>query len=221
MFTQNQNDYLEEYCDTYRDKFLHKLLQMEARRNDFLCVGCKQHMIKYRCLDCHGYPELCQKCLLDSHCLLPNHTIAVWTGDHFQKTSLFEAGYTIHMGHSGSPCPNQTTNTDLQGVRKPNLTVVDIGGVFNHFASYCQCVSKQNIKVEPWAQLFESGLFPASTKRPGTVFTFALLDHFDLDNMECQTSAMCFMSKLARLTNGLFPDEVPVRTPVDFPFPSY
>ncbi|KAG1843030.1 hypothetical protein F4604DRAFT_1517518, partial [Suillus subluteus] len=55
-----------------------------------------------------------------------------------------------------------------------------------------------------------STMFPASTSRPRTAFTFDVLDHFLIDALECKTSAMSFFQKLRRLTNNAFPDSVPV-----------
>jgi hypothetical protein len=59
-------------------------------------------------------------------------------------------------------------------------------------------------------QLFQAGLFPASFTRPKTAFTFAVLDDFLLDNLECGTSAMNYYSKIHRLTSSIFPLMVPV-----------
>jgi hypothetical protein len=54
------------------------------------------------------------------------------------------------------------------------------------------------------------GMFPASFNRPKTAFTFAVLDDFLLDNLECGTSAMNYYSKLRRMTSSVFPHLVPV-----------
>jgi hypothetical protein len=54
------------------------------------------------------------------------------------------------------------------------------------------------------------GLFPASLKRVQTAFTFAVLDDFQMDNLECKTAGMKYFSKLQRLTSNTFPSSVPV-----------
>jgi hypothetical protein len=61
-----------------------------------------------------------------------------------------------------------------------------------------------------YAQLLRLGLYPSSTERPETAFTFSLLDYFDIDALECKTSANNFYNKLRRLTDSLFPHQVPV-----------
>ncbi|KAG1842954.1 hypothetical protein F4604DRAFT_1689650 [Suillus subluteus] len=60
-------------------------------------------------------------------------------------------------------------------------------------------------------QLFEMGLFPASFTHPKTMFTFALLDNFILDNLECRTLAMNYYSKLKHITSSTSPHLVPDR----------
>jgi hypothetical protein len=53
-------------------------------------------------------------------------------------------------------------------------------------------------------------LYPATTNRPETVFSFAVLDYFHIDSLECKTSALNFYNKLRRITNSQFPNRVPV-----------
>jgi CxC2 like cysteine cluster associated with KDZ transposases len=61
-----------------------------------------------------------------------------------------------------------------------------------------------------YAQLLRLRLYPASIERPETAFTFSLLDYFHIDALECKTSASNFYNKLRRLTNSIFPHNVPV-----------
>jgi hypothetical protein len=83
---------------------------------------------------------------------------------------------------------------------------VDIIGVYHHKLRWCCCDN-----AEPhYAQLLRLGLYPASIERPETAFTFSLLDYFEVDAVECKTSANNFYNKLRRLTNSLFPQTVPV-----------
>jgi len=59
-------------------------------------------------------------------------------------------------------------------------------------------------------QLFRNGLFPSSLDQPGSAFTFAVLDNFGIDAMECKTAVQSFYRKLCRMTNNAFPKNVPV-----------
>ncbi|KAG2127671.1 hypothetical protein DEU56DRAFT_758558 [Suillus clintonianus] len=162
------------------------------------------------------------------------HSIASVNGpDHFFKTSLTKVGLHIHLAHDGTPCPSSTnyssdffqwSDTDadnnidndypegpfFQPVRDPDhpaITVVDKSGVHSLSIWYSHCPSALSQDM----QLFQAGLFLASFTRPKTAFTFAVLDDFLLDNLECRTSAMNYYSKICRLTSSIFPLMVPDR----------
>lgn len=85
--------------------------------------------------------------------------------------------------------------------------IVASTGIFKHSLQWCTCL----IALERHIQLLRARLFPATFISPKTAFTFEVLDHFHLDALECQTSAMNFMSKLHRRTNEIFPGTVLVR----------
>ncbi|KAG1855363.1 hypothetical protein DFJ58DRAFT_841154 [Suillus subalutaceus] len=125
------------------------------------------------------------------HSCMPFHRISQWTGGFFEDTSLTKIGLEIYLGHQGKPCPEVTDDwydTDNEG---------------DNFA--------EGYALGPNMQLFEIGLFPASFTLPKTVFTFAVLDNFLLDNLECGMLAMNYYSKLRRITSSVFPHLVPWR----------
>ncbi|KAG1844237.1 hypothetical protein F4604DRAFT_1937648 [Suillus subluteus] len=126
---------------------------------------------------------------------MPFHWISQWTGGFFEDISLTKIGLEIHLGHQGKPCPEVTDDwydTDDEGdnfaegqwvplVNDPQTTtVVDTSGLHSLMIRFCWCASA----LGPDMQLFEIGLFPASFTSPKTVFTFAVLDNFLLDNLE-------------------------------------
>ena len=168
---------------------------MEAPDNNLLCHSCQNTPMLYRCSDCHGNPQFCKDCLLTSHSRLPTHRVQIWVGSHFKKSTLFEAGYTLHFGHNGLPCPTAATNIPEE--RKASLTLVDVTGIHKHYPKFCTCPGHP----QPWEQAFKMAYYPASTDRPSTLFTFSVLDYFYLDNMETDTAARGFMTRLMRLTN--------------------
>jgi hypothetical protein len=111
-----------------------------------------------------------------------------------------ELGYILHLGHAGKECPHSSPENEM------TICIVDVIGVFHHKFRWCCCED-----TEPsYAQLLRLGLYPASMERPETAFTFSVLDYFCIDAVECKTSANNFYNKLRRLTNSLFPHEVPV-----------
>jgi hypothetical protein len=121
----------------------------------------------------------------------------------------------------GEPCPGLTDewyDTDDEEdhftkgpwvplVNNPQMTmVVDTSGLHSLMIRFCQCTDALSADM----QLFETGLFPASFTSLKTAFTFAVLDDFLLDNLECGTLAMNYYSKLRRITSSVFPHLVPV-----------
>jgi hypothetical protein len=134
---------------------------------------------------------------------------------------LTKIGLEIHLGHQGKPCPEVTEewyDTDDEGeyfteglwvplINDPRITtVVDMSGLHSLMIRFCHCAKALSSDM----QLFETGLFPASFTLPKTVFTFAVLDDFLLDNLECGTSAMNYYSRLRRITSSVFPHLIPV-----------
>ncbi|KAG2126562.1 uncharacterized protein EDB93DRAFT_1243825 [Suillus bovinus] len=81
-------------------------------------------------------------------------------------------------------------------------------GVFSHNVVWCSCPGSSRSQH---LQLLKTGLFPASTTRPRTAFTFEVLDLFLIDALECKTSASSFFEKLRRMANNSFLDKVPNR----------
>jgi hypothetical protein len=139
----------------------------------------------------------------------------------FHDVTLAELGFIWYLGHGGAPCPSYggseiygCQDERVDGVTEAGslpqdttpVTVVHSSGVFTHNMSWCCCLGSNPQHL----QLLRAGLFPASSTRPRTAFTFEVLDHFLIDALECKTSARSFFEKLTRLTNNAFPDSVPV-----------
>jgi hypothetical protein len=87
------------------------------------------------------------------------------------------------------------------------MTIVDCQGVFEMEVLFCACPDGRSRDV----QLLRAGLFSATFKQIETLFTFAVLDDFLTDNLECKTTAQQYYSKLQSMTSDMFPNNVPVR----------
>ena len=85
--------------------------------------------------------------------------------------------------------------------------IVDKSGVHRLRVRPCRCVDGPTLNL----QYLDMGLFLASLKRVQTAFTFAVLDDFRMDNLECKTAGLKYFNKLKRLTSNAFPHSVPVR----------
>lgn len=86
------------------------------------------------------------------------------------------------------------------------LLIVDTTGCHRLKVHGCKCANAPPDDI----QLLKMGLFPASIKKPSTVFTFRLLDAFRLENLESKTAANSFWQKVVRTTSNVFPGSVPV-----------
>src|SRR5882672_10986617 len=72
------------------------------------------------------------------------------------------------------------------------LVIAHRNGVFHHGIQWCAFLGSAPHHI----QLFRHGLFSASVIHPKTAFTFAVLDHFYMDAMECKTDVLSFFQKL-------------------------
>jgi hypothetical protein len=97
------------------------------------------------------------------------------------------------------------TRTGKSG--NPHMTIVDCQGVFEMEVLFCACPDGRSRDK----QLLRAGLFPATFKQIETLFTFAVLDEFLTDNLECKMTAQQYYSKLQSMTSDMFPNNVPVR----------
>ncbi|KAK7692299.1 hypothetical protein QCA50_003924 [Cerrena zonata] len=87
------------------------------------------------------------------------------------------------------------------------MTIIDITGVHHLPIHFCKCEHDTPRHI----QLLRMALYPASYDRPQTVFTFRVLDDFDLENLETKAAAQRYFAKLRRLTCNAFPQTVPDR----------
>jgi hypothetical protein len=191
------------------------------------CQACNVNSFSYRCLECFSHPSLCRDCCLATHKLNPYHSVERWSGGCFVRHSLYDLGLILHTGHHGEPCPSYSsdspTGQEVVGATIDNdnmseddgyedlfiedvLWIVHATGVFQMRIRYCNCDGCPDRHI----QLLRHQLFPATTSSPQTAFTFAVLDYFAIDALECKTSAMNFFNKLRRQTNNAFPHRVPV-----------
>ena len=210
-----------------REAFIHEYLNQECLPDNPLCKRCMTKVGKFRCLDCFGQGLYCHSCCLLVHSSLPFHSIEKWTGKFFKKTSLHAEGFKLHLGHGGLCCPANVTSpatgsgTAEDGKRDKvdevllegweprdtrTLVIIGVSGVYQLIVSWCCCPGAP----DHGTQLFQHRLFPASTSQPSTAFTFAVLEYFHVDAVECKTSAANFSSKLRRLTDFSSPQSVPV-----------
>ena len=114
-----------------------------------------------------------------------------------------------NVREGGLPLQIKRDNRKYDTLHCPLLTVVDTTGIHEMRVRFCQC---QSLKVNPLqTQLMNMAMYASSSKRTRTVFTFRVLHHFDITNLEGKTTAWQYYCTLQRLTSNVFPDTVPDR----------
>ncbi|KAI6148756.1 hypothetical protein BKA82DRAFT_3978415, partial [Pisolithus tinctorius] len=223
-----QNDYIHEWLP-HKEEFMRVLLELEAPPDPRNCISCGTDGL-YRCTDCLHQPMFCRECCrMTQQCLL-FHRVQHWNGEFFEESALHMTGAQLQLGHIGAACLSDPSNANGTGgpvkmnapewedvddvpphMRRPlgskYLTVVNVTGVHFIPVHWCQCEAAESFQL----QLLRAKLFPATFEKPSTAFTFAVLDDFVRDNLECGTSGMNYYSKLRRVTSGVFPHLVPDR----------
>ncbi|KAI6023456.1 hypothetical protein EDC04DRAFT_2934178 [Pisolithus marmoratus] len=176
--TQSQNDFVREWLP-WRAEYINVILEGEQLAKAGICEQCEEAEGSVWCMSCTGVHAWCGPCAVKAHTNLPFHKVQRWNGTHYEPTSLMELGFLWHIGHGGDPCPQNSSDPDPDE------------------SGYITGEEPPNHRQR---------LFPASISKPKTAFTFAVLDHFLIDALECKTSAMTFYQKLKRFTNNAFPE---------------
>ncbi|KAJ3831145.1 hypothetical protein F5878DRAFT_549868, partial [Lentinula raphanica] len=80
----------------------------------------------------------------------------------------------------------------------------DVNGIHATRVSFCQCMERSK-----WRQLFDANFFPATIDQPQTAFTFELLRHWMLLNLQSKITAHHFVAALRRQTDNVFTGNIP------------
>ncbi|KAI0081939.1 hypothetical protein K474DRAFT_1694643 [Panus rudis PR-1116 ss-1] len=160
----------------------------------------------YRCLYCINPPILCKECMVESHRWNPFHYIQFWNGDCFERTTLWDLGFVLPLGHRGQDCPNSILNADGRPSSTSKLTVVHTTGIQDIEVLYCNCPSSaSNLDPEERpTQLWKANLWPATYQCTQTAFSVHSLRFFEQLTLQAKTSAHDYFGVLRRLTNNAF-----------------
>ncbi|KAJ3816641.1 hypothetical protein F5880DRAFT_1619098 [Lentinula raphanica] len=144
---------------------------------------------------------LCRQCWVQAHTHLPFHWAHVWSDTHGYFTrqdisTVLLEGYSIPLGHNGSRCPKASEPL--------MMTIADVNGIHATQVSFCQCVDNSR-----WRQLLDIDIFPATIAQPQTAFTFALLRHWTILNLQSKVTAHHYVAALRRQTDNVFTGNVP------------
>lgn len=122
------------------------------------------------------------------------NVIQRWTGTHFVQASLKDLGAVFHLGHTyGSPCAVPSSPI--------SLTVFDVTGIHTIAITYCGCDSDGST-VPPHIQLLRVRWFPATWRRPGTAFTFRLLNFLHKLQSNCKVNLYDFHNTMTAVSDN-------------------
>jgi hypothetical protein len=175
--------------------------------DDLCCSSTSTACCVYECVECNG-PRYCQDCLLDSHRYLETHRIRASTefcyyyhhltelqihrDGFFQQASLIDLGLVVQLNHRRGSCPKRVNSTTV-------FTVYDTNGCHNVRINYCGCARSLsdtgNTRLD---QIFAQRWFPATWKRPQTVFTFNLLQTFHILNLQSKCNMYDYYHTILR-----------------------
>ncbi|KAG8933832.1 hypothetical protein FRC01_006877 [Tulasnella sp. 417] len=162
---------------------------------------------QFRCRDCIGGRVFCKDCIVSIHDTMPFHRVEEWNGLFFKPQSPVapQVHQLMDLGHGGSKCDVPYLAVNSRRPVTSTLTVLHINGYHKLQVCYCRCVGSP----EPFQQLLQAGLFPATHARPETAFTFQLLKHFQRFNLASKTAAYDYHKALLHLTDNVLPQSIP------------
>jgi hypothetical protein len=192
---------------SYTNKYFHLLQAHHAPHLETLkCEAkkCKTHLMTgtalaathlYMCEDCFCQRWYCGSCIVSNHEDNPLHSIRIWEPElkTMKLTSLHKLGLVVVLRHEdGTACNG--------GGKRRTLKVMHSNGI--HLIAYKQCLcqfGEKCRKVRP-TQLVANRLIPATHHEPGTAFTTAVLQFFDVLNLESATNVKQFCDTVHTLT---------------------
>lgn len=148
----------------------------------------------YHCVDCTTHKYYCRKCIVSLHRDNAFHRISEWgpNFDHKKRTSLAELGLEMELVHSdGTPC-------NCKGKRK-KIRVLHTNGMQEIWVRPCERKGVGNPIEARLAQYSANRLFPATHNDPKTVFTFAVLNMFDVFNLQSAIKIKQFLDGVLQL----------------------
>lgn len=118
----------------------------------------------------------------------------VWKERFWAKTSLYDLGIVVYLGHGGNPCASPA--------KQEVITVMHSNGFHKLIAVFCGCFTDAE-SLSFQNQLLRSRLFPATTDNPKTAFTFSSLDLLAHLSTQGKMSAYNFYISMRNVTDPL------------------
>jgi hypothetical protein len=157
-----------------------------------------------QCRDCYQYEASCVKCFAHSHRNNPFHWANVWQTEKgfFQRTTLSNLGYPLHLGHNGDVCGSPKSEVGFIVVAETGPQALRL-----KFCGHKDGDEKLDHRV---AQLLDARLFPCSFTEPKSAIAFNVLRQFQILHMESKIAAYDYCGSLRRMSDNVFTMSVPV-----------
>lgn len=121
------------------------------------------------------------------------HCIKQWNGSFFARTSLCEAGLTVHLGHEGLRCLDTESDPTM-------MTVIDTTGIHIVRVQFCGCGA--GASTLHYIQILRADWWPATIQRPRTAFTVRCLDAYHKLTLQSKINAFDYYHGLVRITDA-------------------
>ncbi|KAG9031330.1 hypothetical protein FS837_003010, partial [Tulasnella sp. UAMH 9824] len=163
----------------------------------------------FRCRECFGRRIFCAPCMVNMHQHLPFHWPEAWVDSssaridaevwgrdiplqfgYFKRTSLYDLGLQVGLGHEGSFCPSSHEADTF------TMRVLHTSGQHEVRFRPCGCGQKPR-----WEQLLDSDIWPATELKPQTGFTLGVLRHQRCFSLRGKTSLKEYYDALVDLTS--------------------
>ncbi|KAH6903700.1 hypothetical protein BKA70DRAFT_1513986 [Coprinopsis sp. MPI-PUGE-AT-0042] len=158
--------------------------------------------VHFSCKDCFQAPLSCESCMLRDHKHQIYHRLSRWNGKFFEPYTLHEAGLAIQLGHHGLKCHNESATSQGR-----SFVLVHTNGMHGARVHFCHCPDAPSEVV----QLMQAKLFPATTVKPETAFSFDVLNDFHVHTLTSKKSAHDYHNALQRFSDAAFPQKTPSR----------
>jgi hypothetical protein len=168
--------------------------------------GWGKRVVQCRYDGCFQYPTSCQLCFISQHQQNPFHWALVWDTSKCiwiqHDLSELSDECAIQLGHIYNQIPCSGTRSSVP------FTVTHTNGVHSTQLRFCGCPDAQD-RV---SQLMLANLFPTTPNNPKSAYTFAVLKHFHMHNLQSKCGTFDFVLSLRHLTDNVFTVKVPIRS---------
>ncbi|VDB85616.1 unnamed protein product [Peniophora sp. CBMAI 1063] len=122
---KTQVDYLTQFKErNLGPKYAHLVITFRhAPPPGLRCHRCqKADVARWRCAHCMVKRDFCGPCLRDTHWQNPFHTVGYWTGRHYRRAWLRDAGLAIEL------CPNAAHGESCPTRPRPSIDFAALDG---------------------------------------------------------------------------------------------